>query len=428
MRRRIVRVSVAVTALAILLFGVPLAIAAVLLVRSTLVNELERTALAASGQVNPSLGEGDALELPAPPQGGELGVYDPAGDLVAGTGPASADDVTTAALGGATRDVERGGQVLVAVPIRDAEQVVGALRVTSAPRVSWLRIAQVLGAMIAGAALAIAVAWAVASRASRRLTAPLEEIARVSARHADGDLAARAPTSGIPETDEVAEAVNSAAVTVSEVLARERSFSAEASHQLRTPLTRVRWGLEAALAEGDLRPAVEEAVREVAALDEGVTALLELARPMSAREHTDLSAMVEDLAHSHRGPLAAASRPLSLDVPAGRWVAAIAPGAARHIVQVLLENADRHGAGRVTVRLRDAAGTDATSSTIALDVLDEGTFAAPWPNAAASTGPGIGLPLAVRLADDAGGRLVLASRDPTTVTLLVPRPGDVQVR
>jgi signal transduction histidine kinase len=430
-RRRIVRVAVGVTVLAIVLFGVPLAVAAVELVHANLVNELERTALSASGQVNPTLGEGDALELPAPPGGGQLGVYGPSGHRVAGTGPVTADLAVTTALSGATRDHQSEGRVVVAVPVRDAERVVGALRVASAPGAAGIRIAQVVGAMLGGASVAVTVAWVVAWHAGRRLAAPLEQIAATSARHADGDHAARAPLTGLPETDAVASSVNTAARTVSDVLERERTFTAQASHQLRTPLTRIGWGLESALAGPDqaLRPAVRAAIRDVGALDDGVTALLDLRRGAPSGAHTDLAEVLEELADSYRGVLASASRPLRVQIPPGPWDAAIAPGAARHIVQVLLENADQHGAGQVTARLRDAVGTDDTSSTIALDVIDEGQFSAAWPATMTSEGHGIGLPLASRLAADAEGRVLLGSRHPTTITVLVPRQsGHGQVR
>lgn len=72
MRRRIVRATLGVTVLAVLLFGVPMAVAAAQFVHTTLVNELVRAALTAFAQLDQTLGQGDALEPPAPPTRGQV--------------------------------------------------------------------------------------------------------------------------------------------------------------------------------------------------------------------------------------------------------------------------------------------------------------------------------------------------------------------
>jgi signal transduction histidine kinase len=92
------------------------------------------------------------------------------------------------------------------------------------------------------------------------------------------------------------------------------------------------------------------------------------------------------------------------------------------ILDVLLDNAYRHGRGVVSITVRDA------DEVLAVDVANEGPaimsdprdlFAA-GAGQAAGQSTGLGLTLARRLAEAEGGRLVLSSADPVRFTLLVP--------
>jgi signal transduction histidine kinase len=94
----------------------------------------------------------------------------------------------------------------------------------------------------------------------------------------------------------------------------------------------------------------------------------------------------------------------------------------RQILEVLLDNALRHGRGRVTVTARDGGGA------VALDVADEGVLPpggslVPSQVEEATTPPGghrLGLRMAASLAEGVGGRLVHAHTEPTTrMTLLL---------
>jgi signal transduction histidine kinase len=86
----------------------------------------------------------------------------------------------------------------------------------------------------------------------------------------------------------------------------------------------------------------------------------------------------------------------------------------RQILQVLLDNALRHGAGEVTVTARDSGGT------VAIDVQDRGTEQVEWPPPGATPQP-LGLAMARSLAESQDGRLMLDSDSSRTCfTLLVP--------
>ena len=132
MRRRILRLAMVTAALALLLFGLPLA-AAVRLVyfgdeRTELAHLAERAAAVVSVD---SLHGTDPVELPATEGDTRIGVYSASGRLVAGVGPPAVDAAASAALTGALVEHTDRGEFLVAVPIRQGEQVAGMVRVTS---------------------------------------------------------------------------------------------------------------------------------------------------------------------------------------------------------------------------------------------------------------------------------------------------------
>ena len=209
---------------------------------------------------------------------------------------------------------------------------------------------------------------------------------------------------------------------------RQRAFAANASHQLRTPLTALRLELEEfGLVHGgpDVDPAVATFIGEVDRLSDTVTSLLEMAREgrFSHEREVDLVALVGGVVRRF-APLA---RQRDRQVVVGRAEPAtvvVAEAGLTQIVEVLVDNALDHGAGTVTVEL--LAGDD----QLRILVADEG--AGLDPQAAAriferaergdgSEGEGIGLSLADEIARRLGGRLVLLPGAPTTFELLLPR-------
>jgi signal transduction histidine kinase len=417
MRRRLTAAIVGVSAGALLLFGLPLAFAVTRVYRDEELIRVQRLATSATQAVGTRVSGDDPAELPN--RGAvRLALYDRRGARVGGRGPVRADAVVRQALRGKVGQSTAGGRLVVAVPVARNERVAGVIRadrsggvVHARARAAWLVMT---GIAVAVLALATGIAVVLAGR----ITRPVETLTRAVRRLGDGDFTVRTTPSGVPELDDAAAALDTTARRLGDLVDRERAFSADASHQLRTPLTALRLDLEA----GDSAHALTQVDR----LQETITTLLAAARdgaPGGGR--VGLPPLLAELRTSWSGPLAAAGRPLRVVVPGDLPPAAAAGGAVRQILQVLVENALVHGQGPVVVTARRTGGA------IAIDVTDEGPGVTGDIEAiferrtASALGSGIGLALARSLATAEGGRLVLQRSGPSpTFTLLLAVAGD----
>ncbi len=114
------------------------------------------------------------------------------------------------------------------------------------------------------AALAgMAIALVIARREAARLAAPIAELAARAQQLGSGRLSQPPTRTGVGELDTLAEALELSARRLEELITREREFSSNASHQLRTPLA----GLRVSLERGDLETASAEADRLAATVD-----------------------------------------------------------------------------------------------------------------------------------------------------------------
>ncbi len=415
--------AVLAVVLAVLLFGVPLAIAAARLFTDDERSELERVALRAAVAV-PSDVASRHQPVTLPDGGGSVrvGVYGLTGDRLAGRGPGAGGRAVRTALRGRVVDTETATELVVVVPVRSAEGVVGVVRSSSSRAELRDRVRLTWAAMAGLALLAGVCATFFAAVQSRRLTRPLQRLESVAEDLGAGDFSSRAETSGVGEIDRTGQALNRTAQRLDDLLARERAFSARASHQLRTPLTRLRLVLEAALeTEGDLRQAAREAIGSADQLSRTVDDVLALSRGATDDGTLlDLTALLAELRGRWDGALAAEGRHLTLVEHPHPSTVASEP-AVRQILEVLLDNACRHGRGEVTVTARDGGGA------LAIDVADEGTVGGrsllPSPDGEPTTSVGgrrLGLPMASSLAQGIGGRLLHArTEEHTRLTLLL---------
>lgn len=420
MRKKILGVAVLAAAVAIALFGLPLAYAVHRIYFDDEHGEVERAALRVALHAAATLPDtASALPTPYRQDGVILGLYDAGGRRLAGLGADIGDAAVQDARAGTVIDRTIGAELVVAVPVYDGDRIVAVARAASPRTNVERRVVETWGLMLGLAALAAGCASALAARQARRLALPLIHLEQVAEELGDGNFAVRAEPCGVTEIDRAGAALNRTAERLDDILAGERAFTAVASHQLRTPLTSLRLGLEHALDGPDesLRAAAAEAMTGADRLSATIDDVLALARGGGGGELFAAGPVLTQAQARWSGPLRGAGRALVVraeDPP----LALASPAAVRQILDVLLDNALHHGRGTVTVIAR------ASSDALAIDVLDEGHAAvALIPDASTSSQAPrrLGLALAASLAAAQGGRLVHARTDPTTrLTVLLP--------
>jgi two-component system, OmpR family, sensor kinase len=290
-----------------------------------------------------------------------------------------------------------------AVPVTNNGHVVGAVRVTQDLAAVHHRVRRAVLALIAIGAFALVLGLALAWFLAGSLSRPLRKLASTARRLEAGDLEARAEVSGATEQREVSAAFNDMADRLETVLAAQREFVANASHQLRTPLTGLRLRLEAARAKAghDAASELEAAELEVERLARLLTSLLTLARegdkPPAARP-VSLARAAE---RAHERWAAAAEqdgRELEL-VGSGDATIAASDEDLAILLDNLIENALRYSPTHVEIDW----GRDGEEAWLA--VLDAGPGLAPGEEtgvfdrfargSAGSLRPGTGLGLAI---------------------------------
>lgn len=428
MRRRIVLLTVVAAAVAIGLFVIPLLLVAERYYLQDEFTELERQASSVVADVTGSI-QRDRVPPPSWIKDDIVAaIYDKRGAKLVGDGPALADDTVRKALREGDVDQSEGdlAELVVAVPIfhnGDVEAVVRASR-SGSQVVNQLALRYAQIALLA--VVAVLVTWLLARRQAAKLGGSVEDLSERALRLGDGDFTTEDRVTGIPEIDEVRSALNATATRLDALLARERAFSAEASHQLRTPLTGLQLRLEAALRSGrsDHTPAILASLAEVDRLERTITDLLALARGTRQKGILDLDGLLGEVDQVWGPRLGSQERALHIHVEDELPPVEASTAAIRQVLTVLLGNAVEHGTGTVTVGVRDI------EDAVAIDVADEGSvdngaeagggqdlFDRREPDA---EGHGIGLALARRLVEAEGGRLQLRSADPTTLTIFLP--------
>ena len=210
-----------------------------------------------------------------------------------------------------------------------------------------------LGAL---ALLAIAVAVG-AYPLARRITRRLERLQVSVDQLGSGDLAARVDVEGHDEVANLARSFNHAAERIERLVDSQRSMLASASHELRSPLTRIRMAIELLAAEN--RPELHERIaKDIAELDELIDELL-LASRLEAMSELEGSESVDVLG-------LAAEEGARVDASVSGSPAPIVGNSRllRRMVRNLLENALRHGDGASIQATVEALGRSGAKLTV----------------------------------------------------------------
>jgi signal transduction histidine kinase len=296
------------------------------------------------------------------------------------------------------------------------EATIGAVEASSSRAALTGRTERAWLGMIALGLVALAAAAIVALSQARRLARPVYDLIGAAEQLGDGEFTVTAVHSGVAEIDQALEAMGRTSRRLGNLLARERAFTANASHQLRTPLTALRLSLDNALITPgvDIGHAMQDAVGDVDRLEATLDQLFRLARDGSAPGNgptgrlVPLGEVLQALGRRWRPVLAQNGRRFQVsDDGLGRRPVSATMG---QILDILVDNAATHGRGTVDVSARAVAG----GLSVAVEDEGEGIAALPDPSlpAPAGNGHGLGLGLAQTLAEAAGGRLVLRRPGP----------------
>ncbi|HEY7890832.1 MAG TPA: ATP-binding protein [Solirubrobacteraceae bacterium] len=217
---------------------------------------------------------------------GGVVLADSAGSAQLGSSYAARPEIADA-LAGHQVQVQRssrtlGQQILAtAVPVIRGRTPVGAVRVTQSVSAVHAAVSRtVLGLGLIGLVV-LALGLAAGAVIAAQIARPIARLKRVAERVAGGDLSARAPIEGSREQRSLAESFNEMTNRLARLLGAQRAFVADASHQLRTPLTGLRLRLEEARETGVSGAAAREldaGLGEVDRLSQIVDELLVLSR------------------------------------------------------------------------------------------------------------------------------------------------------
>ena len=260
--------------------------------------------------------------------------------------------------------------LLVTVPVVHNREAIGAVRFSQSTSEVNARVQRSwLGLILIGIAVVVVgllLAWFLATSLAR----PVQRLEEVAGRLGRGQWEARADTRGPKEVATLAQAFNQMAAALSANLAAQQDFLANASHQLRTPLTGLKLRLEAIEAQGGL--SAEQAAKAQVELDRLtslVNDLLELARASSVQSTgtvVDLNEVAREALDRWSQPATSRGHSVKLEAD-GRSEVWADPADLGHVLDNLIENAIRYSppGGEITIAAGD--GDDRT-----LKVTDNG--------------------------------------------------------
>ena len=309
----------------------------------------------------------------------------------------------------------------VAVPAASGGIVHGAVRITYPTSEVDERVRRYWLVLAAIAAVVLAVAVALAGGFARWIVRPLSRVEEAAGEVAAGNLNVRVPATGPPELRRLAGSFNEMVVQLGSLLHSQEQFVADASHQLRTPLTALRLRLENLARDGDGRREGEfegalEELERLSALVDGLLTLARADRAASTPAELDVASGLGERVDAWSA-LAEEQQVRLVARVEGRLHALATPGRLEQVLDNLLANAlevaptgsdieltaARSGPW-VEIRIRDR-GPGMSSEEIAH------AFDRFWRGGADEAGFGLGLAIVQRLVHADGGEIELRPRE-----------------
>ena len=412
MYRRLIAFGVAVAAVALTAMVIPLSLAA-----RDVVHVQELGEAAARARAEASAWEEAWREQAGslPPSGADdVTFFLPSGGTAGAAPRPDAEVVVRQAAAGATTTTTARGWGYAASPAYLDRGVEGVVLVSLDPAAMREDLVPRLAAIGGVSLLLLALAGLASWRLARQTVAPLTALTATAHAVADGDLAARAPQSDLPEIDQVGRALNRVTERVQELLADDRSVTAELAHQMRTPLTVLSVDID-----GVTDPTVRERLRddldEVQRMVDDIidTARRPVREGLTAR--ADAAAVVAERVRFWEVLAEDQGRRLQTQIDDGPLWVRLTEQDLTTAVDIVLQNVFVHTPEGTPFRVSAVA---AAAGSVEVTVADDGPgFAAEGRSGPGTTG--LGLSIAARLAGASGGSMQVDTTHGTAVTLVL---------
>ena len=315
----------------------------------------------------------------------------------------------------------------VAVPILNGSQTLGAVRLTFPASVVDDAVNERLEGISSVAGITLLVSVLVALLLALGITRRLSNLKNVTEEFTKGNYKVRAEINGgAPEIRSLARSFNAMADQLDKLIAQQKAFAGDASHQLRTPLTALQLRLERATEMLETDPAgaaerIEAAMVETDRLQRLVEGLLVLSRSENAdkitRDKCDAAQIARERFENWEALASEQDVALVLDVPETAMIFAI-PGALEQVVDNYIDNALSIVPTKSNITVKISADSEFTK----VSIIDEGpgipeadiakAFNRFWRARSDTHGSGLGLAIVDRLATASGGRAELVNLSP----------------